>query len=529
MKLLSFLLFFILNLLSYSDYLLTNSEIVTFYDTTRNEIRYIKGNLFKPIDISKIDILLENNKERINLKKHVIEIKKEKDIDILKIIYRIKDKKIRLSLIPSIVDKSNFYIKFDLLEGSFDREKISLNLTTQIDRKLLAIKNSEEDEYDNFNITSSLKKENYKINFYSKNNGKKFLLENSEIKLKKYNISYSIENLSKNREFFFKIRFDNKIENRDILEDLLVEEEKWKEKVIGRNIKDKALSSILQNLYLLSENILIPNKIAFEISEEKHSSKARLLYIEKLLKFPTNSNKILNEIIFRKSTLESIKLYKLLFKLIDIESYGISEKLFNSIIEPQVLSIVDMISENGELLGEEDNIEVYYELYKLVCLLENRHGFENEKEYILESKEKLKKYINEFYLKNNKIKTRRYTEEYALKNIQYIDIFDIKDKKLYLLDFFNRYFDKNYGLLFIERDYLDIDFNLTMINLFYDYGLLEEAEIMFNGINNLVEKNQGYIMPKYYIYSKNIIGIYGDTIYLYLKAYKNRGKILEKR
>ncbi len=511
--LLSFILFFIFNLITYSDYLLTNSEIVTFYDETRNELRYIKGNSFREIDISKVSFLfIDNENKKYDLKNYIKNIEKIKDTNILKINYKVKNNEIEIKLIPSIIDKSNFIISFKILRGDYKNSKIILKLITQEDRKLANIKNYKNLRYDNFNISTSLNEKDYKINFENIENNKNYFLDESEIKLRKNNIFYLI--------------VPEKEKSNFLLED---EEDFWRNQTIVSSLEDKFFGEVLQNLYLLSENILLPDKFAFSISEENSVMKAKLIYIRELLKFPVDINQVLKEIILRKTTLESIELYNILFSVIDESSYSLNEKLFNTIIRPQVLTIIDMIDENGKIVAEEDNIEIYYKLYNLIKLLNNRHGFQEDSEWLLKTGEKLKTYVNDFYFKDNKIKRRRYKEEYNLKDVQYIDIFGIENKKEYLKEFFINNFSEKYNLILTDRNYIDIDFNLIMIDLFNEYELYEEAEKILKGVNKTIEETGGYLLPKYNIYSKNNIGIYGESIYLYLKMYNNRRNILEKK
>ncbi|MBS9776326.1 MAG: hypothetical protein KGV57_04490 [Fusobacterium sp.] len=117
----------------------------------------------------------------------------------------------------------------------------------------------------------------------------------------------------------------------------------------------------------------------------------------------------------------------------------------------------------------------------------------------------------------------------GIYTIQYIDIFEIENKKEYLKEFFRNNFSEKYNLILTDRNYIDIDFNLIMIDLFNKYELYEEAEKILKGVNKTIEETGGYLLPEYNIYSKNNVGIYGNTIYLYLKMYNNRRNILEKK
>ena len=58
------ILFMIIHIFSYANYLISNSEIVLFYDKSYNSIHYMRGDIFQGIDISRIEgkLILDGEK-----------------------------------------------------------------------------------------------------------------------------------------------------------------------------------------------------------------------------------------------------------------------------------------------------------------------------------------------------------------------------------------------------------------------------------------------------------------------------------
>ena len=83
-----FLIFLMCYTFSYSNYLISNSEIVLFYDKTTNNIHYIKGDIFQPVNISKIEgkIILDGDKI-LSLKDYPVEAKIVPETNILQLFF----------------------------------------------------------------------------------------------------------------------------------------------------------------------------------------------------------------------------------------------------------------------------------------------------------------------------------------------------------------------------------------------------------------------------------------------------------
>lgn len=523
--LLVFILLF--NSFLFADEIISNSEISLIFDDESKEISYVKGNLFKPVDISKIDFfLLEDSEKFIDLQNYLYKVEKIKNTEILKIEYKIDEKNITLSVLPSLKDKEILIFNLEF-KGNFTQNKLFMNITTQRDGEIIDIDNeSKYLEYSTFSIFSpneesfflTSKDQKWK-EFIFNDKGTSFFKKRDETILLALN--KIDDNMSSSIIFDFSLIKEKNYKIPDYLE----EKKLWDER-IKIDTDSRILNNALEGLTLLKLNILLPNKISVSISEENFVDKSKTILISELYKLNIDKNRILEDYNLKKKDIESIEIFSNTFKFLDNISYGISSKYFDTILKPQVLSLLDFISDEGEILGLEDSIEVYYKLYKLIELLDNRVGFEEEKEWILERKKILENYVNKNFFRNNKIMSRKIQDQYSYQNVKYLDIFMIENKFEYLKNFYNKYLDKNFLLLKDDERYIDIDFNLEMIILFYKYGLIEQADTLFKSLDNLISsKLNFYIVPKYYIYDKTNVEINLNSIYLYLLAFYEKSKI----
>ncbi|MDO4589575.1 MAG: hypothetical protein Q4B33_06885, partial [Fusobacterium sp.] len=95
------LIFLMCYTFSYSNYLISNSEIVLFYDKNSNNIHYIKGDIFQPVDLSKIEgkIILNGNRI-LSLKDYIVDSKVVPDTNIIQLFYKIDNSEVIISIIP---------------------------------------------------------------------------------------------------------------------------------------------------------------------------------------------------------------------------------------------------------------------------------------------------------------------------------------------------------------------------------------------------------------------------------------------
>ena len=110
-----FLIFLMCYTFSYSNYLISNSEIVLFYDKTSNDIHYIKGDIFQPVNISKIEgkIILDGD-EILSLKDYPVEVKIVPETNILQLFYKVNGNNIIVTIFPSMVEKNRLFFSVDL-------------------------------------------------------------------------------------------------------------------------------------------------------------------------------------------------------------------------------------------------------------------------------------------------------------------------------------------------------------------------------------------------------------------------------
>ena len=177
------LLYFIIYVFSYANYLITNSEIVLFYSENNKSIEYIRGDIFNNISISNLDFkLILDNKKILSLNDKIKEVNIIKDTNILELTYKINENEIKIIVLPSMNQKGKLYFLVDLSKFYIEREKVDfvIEVVPQYDNRFIDIKNGIA-TYDNFSFRS----ENYEGNLYLARNSQieDFTLE--KIKKKK--------------------------------------------------------------------------------------------------------------------------------------------------------------------------------------------------------------------------------------------------------------------------------------------------------------------------------------------------------
>lgn len=529
-----FLIFLMCYTFSYSNYLISNSEIVLFYDKTTNNIHYIKGDIFQPVNISKIEgkIILDGD-EILSLKDYPVEAKIVPETNILQLFYKVNGNNIIVTIFPSMVEKNRLFFSVDL-------GKIPNNKTVDFAFHIVPQKDNDFVEYiretNSFNYSDN-------ISFKSKNYGgrtfiardsviENFLLEEVNEKTKKYqddNLYYIINDIKEDKPILFSFEFyDEFKDNRYITPNMVANQELdyWLKKQLAskeNNRYNKVTKEVLKNLDLVTSRAVIPDSISYNDSRENLTNKIQLFYILSKFKSNFDGSKIFADINLKKSETESAEYYTYAFNYMKDNGEKFDPKYFNWKIRPEVLSMVDSIEDSGEILDGRDNIFNYYTQYNLIDIISNLDDFQEDREYILERKNLLYDFILKNYVTKDGLKTRRGNEKSNHKNIAYIDFLPKDQQKKILLSDYKKYYNKEIGVLKEKSEKkVDIKYNLEFIIELYENNLKDQGNNLLNNIEKIILNNNCYITPKIDLSGDNYSAIYGEMIYLYLTAIEFR-------
>lgn len=530
-------LFFITYIFSYANYLISNSEIVLFYDKDYKSIQYIRGDIFTGVDIAKIegDLILDR-KEIIHLSDYLQEVEVLPDNNKLKLHYNIKGKIMCVSIIPSMYDREELYFIVEFVNFLPDNKKadFSFKIVPQKDNKYVEYNKSMESySYDDFYF----KARNYQGKVYIGRNStleEKKLEEYSE-KIKKYqddNLYYIVENIDYKKPINFTIKFYEDFKNEDKFDgDFIIAKELayWEKNnyTKGYTDKKKLFLTELKNLNIITSRAVIPEYISYSKSDENLNNKIKLYYLNSIYNENFNINKFFEDINIRKSDNEAVVYYTFLFKYLNRSGNYITGNLLQNKIIPEVLSLLDYLEEvDNEIINVRDNINNYYWYYELISNIENRTEFEKDKEFIQEKKRLLLDYLNKNYVLNDGLKTKKDSEKSNYKNIKFINFLP-RERQLEILkrDYF-KYYNRLYGILQIEKEKneVDIKYNLDFIIKLYENGETKLGDILFANLKVYLKKNKGYILPVLSLNKENQPGIYGELLYLYFTAEEYREK-----
>ena len=527
------LIFLMIHTFSYSNYLISNSEIVLFYDKNFNSVHFIKGDVFNPIDISKIEgKIIIDGKEIISINRFFNRTEMVPGTNILKLYYSINGQDIDVTIIPSMLEREKLYIIVDLKNLKTDKRiDFAFHIFPQQDNgNIEFIRASNSFVYGNHIF---FKSENYggQVFIGRDNVIENFVLEEVTTKTKKYqddNLYYLISNINKNEPILFTFKFFDNFKNNNLVKsnDIISEEfNYWLGlKSEQRNFKNQeSVITQLRMLDIITSRAVIPDSISYNNSKENLTNKMKLYYISSLFKNDFDARKMFVDINIRKTETESAAYYTYLFRYLNNQNKMFDSNFFNWKIKPEVLSMVDSIENNGEIFDGRDNIYNYYTQYKLLETISQLNEFNDDINWIKERKNLLHQFIIKNYTLKDGIKTRRTSEKSNYKNIAYLDILPKDNQKKILLSDYEKYYNKNSGVLTVRNeDVIDIEYNLNFIIKLYENGFKEMADNLLSNLEIIIEKNNSYIVPKIYLNKSNSAGIYGELLYLYLTAVQYR-------
>ena len=531
------ILFFITYIFSYANYLITNSEIVLFYDKDYNSVQYIRGDIFNNIDISKIEgKLILDEREIISINKYFTGAELLTQNNIFRLHYSIDGKEMCVDIIPSMYERDKLYFVVEFINFLSDNRKVdfAFKIVPQHENRYLDFnENSLSYSYDNFYFRA----ENYSGELYISRDStiEEFRLEEVREKTKKYqddSLYYIVKDIDYKKPINFAIKFYqdfNKNSNYNGEYILERETEYWTENGYRNEFEDKKKIFIkeLNNLDIMTSRLVIPNRIGYNKSKESLNNKIKLYYLNTLYDKDFNFNKLFEDINIRKSENEAVVYYNFLFKYLNDSGKYLTGELLERKIIPEVLSLLDYLEEiDDEVINVRNNINNYYWYYEMITNIEDRREFENYKDFISEKKTFLLNYLNENYVLDDGLKIRKESEQSFYKTIKYIGFLPKEKQLSILMKDYKKYYNRDYGVLKrVESDNrIDLDYNLNFIIKLYENGESRLADILFANIKTYIRKNQFYVTTYIYPDRNNMPGIDGEILYLYFMAEESRKK-----
>lgn len=531
------ILFFITYIFSYANYLITNSEIVLFYDKDYNSVQYIRGDIFNNIDISKIEgKLILDEREIISINKYFTGAELLTQNNIFRLHYSIDGKELCVDIIPSMYERDKLYFVVEFINFLPDNRKVdfAFKIVPQHENRYLDFnENSLSYSYDNFYF----RVENYSGELYISRDStiEEFRLEEVREKTKKYqddSLYYIVKDIDYKKPINFAIKFYqdfNKNSNYNGEYILERETEYWVENGYRNEFEDrkKIFTKELNNLDIMTSRLVIPNRIGYNKSKESLNNKIKLYYLNTLYDKGFNSNKLFEDINIRKSENEAVVYYNFLFKYLNDSGKYLTGELLERKIIPEILSLLDYLEEiDDEVINVRNNINNYYWYYEMITNIEDRREFENYKDFISEKKKFLLNYLNENFVLDEGLKIRKESEQSFYKTIKYIGFLPKEKQLSILMKDYKKYYNRDYGIL--KRDEsdnrIDLDYNLNFIIKLYENGESRLADILFANIKTYIRKNQFYVTTYIYPDRNNMPGIDGEMLYLYFMAEESRKK-----
>lgn len=530
------ILFMIIHIFSYANYLISNSEVVLFYDKNYNSVHYIRGDIFQGIDVSRIEgKLIVDGKKVIAINQYFESATQVYQTNILKLNYNIDGQYLTIKIVPSMLEKDKLYFIVEFI-NFMDKDKrvdFAFKIAPQYDNKYVEYNESKDSyNYDKFYFKS----ENYRGKTYIARDSviEDLTLEKIDNKSKKYqddNLYYIIEDIDYKKPIEFAIKFYKDFDRKELREgsEVLAQEIEYWDKV-NSSIKfldrRRGFFNQLKNLEIMTSRIIIPNQISYNVSEESLNTKVKLYYLSSIYDKNFNPNKFLEDLYSKKSENQEVVYYTFLFKYLNRSGNYLAENILNEKVMPDILKILGYLKEdNEEILNIRDNINNYYWYYELIKSIEDRPEFANNRELILEKKKVLLEYINKYYVREDGLKIRKDSEDSYYKNIKFIDFLP-KDEQLKLLKAdYKKYYNRLYGILKgKDEKRIDLSYNLNFIIKLYQNEERELADILFANLENYIKRNEYYLIPEVYPDRTNPAGIYGESLYLYFVAteYKER-------
>lgn len=508
-----FLFYLTITVFSFANDMITNSEIVLYCNDSGKDIHYIKGDIFNEIDIAEIRFYLVTDDELIDLRNYIKKYEKIETSNSLLLAYEYQKIKINIEIYPNKRERErlNFFIKG---ENFNNKTKFIVEIVPQSENKYIDYLDNGVYKYDNlyfggekFKGECFIAKEEEFKNFITR--GIK-LREKVGVIDNLYYIYSEVGNDKKSFDEIFTIYFYN-YDKKKSSEIQNTEVNLFKNRVANKQLED---------LFLCVDRRMIPDVINYKKSKEDYSVKPKLFYYNLLYNKNFEKNRIFEDSNLKKDDNEALVYYTLLFKYLNEKNLFLSEDYTQKKVVPEVLSLLDLVELiEDEIIYIQDNIEVYYWYFELIDAIENREEFFQDREFILEKKKLLTRYVRENYLTKNGVKTRKIYEEIDARNIGYINFISLDEQKKIVENDYKRYYDERLGILKIDStNEIDVKYNLNFIIALYRIGEYQKANQLFLTLENYIQKNGNYLVSKIKLDGESNFGIEGELLYLYILA-----------
>ncbi|MGF6906705.1 hypothetical protein [Fusobacterium sp. PH5-44] len=524
------LFYFILNCYLYGTNMVGNGGPVFFYVNDLKTISYVRKSPFDTISISQITPMIVLDGEKIiDLKDNLIKVSRVENKNILKFQYKLNNENIYIYFYPSLIEKKMIYMIADMKEITYNgRIDLIYQIIPQHDNRFAKIDdNSKYVSYDDIFFVT----DNYTNELYLTRNGdiQGKLTEKVTSSIKKYqqdNLYYIIENIKKNKSVNSAIIFEKpKINSMQVSSTLQKEDFILKKYYSGKH-DNFVLESNLNSLKFFTSTDKIPNEISLNVAHERSRIRTKLLYMSAIFGDNLNGKRLIDDVATRRDNIENVELFIHILEYYLSGKGQVDIKTLNTYLFPQILSLCDSVTENGAILNGRDYSEDYYLYYKLFNIASQIREFSGEKNYIIEKRDMIKKYLlkNYYISSQGEFKDRIIEKSSNYKNIDRIDIFSKNEQTKILKKNYSKYYDEKSGLLKkSSENYIDMSYNLKFIIKLYENSMYTEGDYLVKNLNKKIKECNYRIIPQIYGNKDNSMGVYGDLIYLYLKGVYIRG------
>ncbi len=529
------LLYILISIFVYGDFLSTNGEVSFSYDNNLNGLKTLKGDVYDVPSISQIEIGIMFGKDVYPLKDHITDVKLLADTNILFLKSKIEGVRLNTYIFPSSEEKSRIYIINEFLNPPDGRDiQVIYKLNPYIDTGIVRHNSPkgyyafEKTRFKSLNNSSGLyiSKDEY-IDVFKFREVKEEDIKYQEDKL--FFVTKVVDRKNKNYDMvaidFSKNEWPNKvILNTEVLkkEYLLWREWNWDFKKYPEDIRAQ-----LTHLKMLTMGEKMPAVVYYGRSVDKLSTRLNIATILSIYGKFQDSRLLLKDYKFkRKNSSKDVAVLLSLFKSWEFSREPFDNKIFLTKVYPIIMRTLKGIDSTGKFNGGDEDIEVYYNLIMLIeeLILNPLEIKDIPKKILIEKLEKLKKYVEINFITQKGIKDTPKSDYINPRNIRFIELYPENYKKIFIEEEFKKYYDRRLGYMVLEETKLmDLEYNLYFAQILYNNSFKTQGERLYRRIREVVEKNNNYSAPEMYMNRENEIGIYGNLIYLYLLTNYYRG------
>lgn len=518
--------------LSYScfalaNFLMSNGNLSFYYLAKEKELAYLRGDASYPLDISRIRFYWIDREERVYELKHFEKEVKKISENILEQSFVWNDKSLQARFIASL-EEDSFFLLLRGRQKEEDGGHLVVEFSPQQENRYLYLRDGIL-KYQNFRIQTSpsqalilLGKHGELSNFHFQE-----LLAHAK-KYRENRLYYVIPVNHQDWEWDWKLSFYERETATFPKAGIWEEEEekaKGREQEIARRRESRILRKNLWFLEQLSRNIEIPKRISYARAKMSYEQKQQLLLLRALYRLEETfqGQRILEDINLRKREKEAAYYFYYAFEYAKRLGMDFDADLVEQRLLPQVLSLYDEMAEDGRLIIADDSLESYALYYSLLEQIETRKEFAKEKEFIQERKEKLFSYIQHAFWRGNALQERAFSDQNTKKNIQYLFLYPKEEQKKRLYAWYQNYVNPKSKCIDYGEKKIDTIHSLKMISLLYQYGFGQEADLLWTGLEQLIAKNQDYILRQYSLFeTEENLELSSEAIFYYLKANLDR-------